>query len=90
MELKRVIEDSEIMEEDDALWPPPDRVGRQVSICRMISLCRCNACVCNYTEWCKTIYFYVFFCLQIIQLTQRETLQCMFSVVNVKATFSHL
>jgi hypothetical protein len=31
-ELKRVIEDSEIMEEDDALWPPPDRVGRQVSI----------------------------------------------------------
>jgi len=31
MELKRVIEDSEIMEEDDALWPPPDRVGRQVS-----------------------------------------------------------
>jgi len=32
LELKRVIEDSEIMEEDDALWPPPDRVGRQVSI----------------------------------------------------------
>jgi len=32
MELKRVIEDSEIMEEDDALWPPPDRVGRQVSV----------------------------------------------------------
>jgi len=32
MELKRVIEDSEIMEEDDVLWPPPDRVGRQVSI----------------------------------------------------------
>ena len=29
-ELKRVIEDSEIMQEDDALWPPPDRVGRQV------------------------------------------------------------
>jgi len=32
MELKRVIEDSEVMEEDDALWPQPDRVGRQVSI----------------------------------------------------------
>jgi len=32
LELKRVIEDSEIMEEDDALWPPPDRVGRQVRI----------------------------------------------------------
>jgi len=31
-ELKRVIEDSEIMEEDDALWPPPDRIGRQVSV----------------------------------------------------------
>ena len=30
-ELKRIIEDSEVMQEDDALWPPPDRVGRQVS-----------------------------------------------------------
>lgn len=30
-ELKRVIDDSEITKEDDALWPPPDRVGRQVS-----------------------------------------------------------
>ena len=29
-ELRRVIEDSEIMAEDDALWPQPDRVGRQV------------------------------------------------------------
>lgn len=28
-ELKRVIVDSEIMAEDDAAWPPPDRVGRQ-------------------------------------------------------------
>ncbi|KAJ3067976.1 hypothetical protein HK102_007288 [Quaeritorhiza haematococci] len=28
-ELKRVIEDSEIMKEDDKLWPLPDRVGRQ-------------------------------------------------------------
>lgn len=30
-ELKRVIVDSEIMQEDDSLWPPPDRVGRQVN-----------------------------------------------------------
>lgn len=30
-ELKRIIEDSEIMREDDHMWPPPDRVGRQVS-----------------------------------------------------------
>lgn len=30
-ELKRVIVDSEIMQEDDSMWPPPDRVGRQVS-----------------------------------------------------------
>lgn len=29
-ELKRIINDSEIMAEDDSLWPPPDRVGRQV------------------------------------------------------------
>nr|XP_034963849.1 protein mago nashi homolog [Zootoca vivipara] len=28
-ELKRIINDSEITKEDDALWPPPDRVGRQ-------------------------------------------------------------
>ena len=31
-ELKRLIEDSEVMQEDDALWPAPDRVGRQVSV----------------------------------------------------------
>ncbi|XP_043941380.1 protein mago nashi homolog [Protopterus annectens] len=28
-ELKRIIDDSEITKEDDALWPAPDRVGRQ-------------------------------------------------------------
>uniref|UniRef100_A0AC34GDZ7 Mago nashi n=1 Tax=Panagrolaimus sp. ES5 TaxID=591445 RepID=A0AC34GDZ7_9BILA len=28
-ELKRIIEDSEIMREDDMKWPEPDRVGRQ-------------------------------------------------------------
>lgn len=28
-ELKRIIQDSEIMKEDDALWPRPDRIGRQ-------------------------------------------------------------
>lgn len=28
-ELKRIIEDSEIIQEDDASWPQPDRVGRQ-------------------------------------------------------------
>ncbi|KAJ3332658.1 hypothetical protein HDU76_013472 [Blyttiomyces sp. JEL0837] len=28
-ELKRIIEDSEVMKEDDNLWPLPDRVGRQ-------------------------------------------------------------
>ncbi|XP_074596394.1 mago, exon junction complex subunit [Brevipalpus obovatus] len=28
-ELTRIIEDSEVMQEDDALWPQPDRVGRQ-------------------------------------------------------------
>ena len=30
-ELRRIVEDSEIMAEDDNLWPQPDRVGRQVS-----------------------------------------------------------
>ncbi|EFJ44155.1 mago nashi-like protein [Volvox carteri f. nagariensis] len=28
-ELKRIVEDSEIMKEDDNNWPAPDRVGRQ-------------------------------------------------------------
>ena len=28
-ELKRIVEDSEIMQEDDANWPEPDKVGRQ-------------------------------------------------------------
>ena len=28
-ELRRVVEDSEVMAEDDAIWPQPDRVGRQ-------------------------------------------------------------
>uniref|UniRef100_A0A2K6D215 Protein mago nashi homolog n=1 Tax=Macaca nemestrina TaxID=9545 RepID=A0A2K6D215_MACNE len=27
-ELKRIIDDSEITKEDDALWPPPDRAGQ--------------------------------------------------------------
>merc|ERR1712176_778255 len=38
-ELKRIIEDSEILKEDDNLWPRPDRVGRQeleVSLERII------------------------------------------------------
>ncbi|XP_026891369.1 protein mago nashi homolog 2 isoform X3 [Acinonyx jubatus] len=33
-ELKRIIDDSEITKEDDALWPPPDRVGRQKKMWR--------------------------------------------------------
>uniref|UniRef100_A0A2K5D893 Protein mago nashi homolog 2 n=1 Tax=Aotus nancymaae TaxID=37293 RepID=A0A2K5D893_AOTNA len=28
-ELKRIIDDSEITKEDEALWPPPDRIGRE-------------------------------------------------------------
>ncbi|KAF7495095.1 Protein mago nashi -like protein [Sarcoptes scabiei] len=28
-ELRRIIEDSEIMSEDDSAWPVPDRVGKQ-------------------------------------------------------------
>merc|ERR1712070_967381 len=28
-ELKRIIEDSEVMKEDDNNWPPPDKIGRQ-------------------------------------------------------------
>lgn len=29
-ELRRIVEDSDIMQDDDNLWPTPDRVGRQV------------------------------------------------------------
>merc|ERR1711957_739583 len=28
-ELRRIVDDAEIMKENDALWPAPDRVGRQ-------------------------------------------------------------
>lgn len=28
-ELKRIIQDSEVLKEDDSQWPAPDRVGRQ-------------------------------------------------------------
>lgn len=28
-EVKRIIEDSELLNEDDNLWPEPDRIGRQ-------------------------------------------------------------
>jgi len=28
-ELRRIIEDSEILREDDRLWPEPDRIGKQ-------------------------------------------------------------
>jgi protein mago nashi len=28
-ELRRVIEESEVMKEDDSLWPEPDRIGKQ-------------------------------------------------------------
>eukprot|EP01071_Lankesteria_metandrocarpae_P003892 Lankesteria_metandrocarpae@DN3248_c0_g1_i1.p1 len=28
-ELRRIIEESEVVKEDDTQWPPPDRVGRQ-------------------------------------------------------------
>jgi len=39
-ELKRIIDDSEITKEDDALWPPPDRVGRQVGGLRLFRALR--------------------------------------------------
>jgi protein mago nashi len=29
-ELRRIVEESDIMQEDDKLWPVPDRIGRQV------------------------------------------------------------
>merc|ERR1712113_732041 len=32
-ELRRIIEDSEIMDEDDTPWPQPDRVGRRIGDC---------------------------------------------------------
>jgi len=28
-ELKRIIDESELLKEDDSLWPAPDRIGRQ-------------------------------------------------------------
>uniref|UniRef100_A0A2K5J9X9 Uncharacterized protein n=1 Tax=Colobus angolensis palliatus TaxID=336983 RepID=A0A2K5J9X9_COLAP len=36
-ELKRIIDDSEIRKEDDALWPPPDRAGQpnKKKVCKL-------------------------------------------------------
>lgn len=42
-ELKRIIVDSEIMAEDDAAWPPPDRVGRQVRLFRKMEIQKSEA-----------------------------------------------
>jgi len=51
-ELKRIIEESEIMQEDDNLWPPPDRVGRQVSVQVLMTIIlfyitACYFCICS-------------------------------------------
>lgn len=51
-ELKRVILDSEIMAEDDSLWPPPDRVGRQVSSIFEVRIQFVNVFFCNcFRNW---------------------------------------
>lgn len=41
-ELKRIIIDSEIMQEDDLPWPPPDRVGRQVGLPQSVNRAQLN------------------------------------------------
>lgn len=52
-ELKRIIDDSEITKEDDALWPPPDRVGRQVSRFSIYHTDALNLYVCAQPAICK-------------------------------------
>jgi protein mago nashi len=37
-ELKRIVEDSEIVREDDKQWPEPDRNGRQVCPAWLLAL----------------------------------------------------
>lgn len=51
-ELKRIIDDSEITKEDDALWPPPDRVGRQV----------CDLVFFSFMEQQKQVYLLILRC----------------------------
>lgn len=46
-ELKRIIDDSEITKEDDALWPPPDRVGRQVCVALAVGWSRAVVLSCG-------------------------------------------
>jgi len=29
LQLKKIVRDSEVMQEDDHFWPPPDKAGRQ-------------------------------------------------------------
>lgn len=58
-ELKRIIVDSEIMQEDDSLWPPPDRVGRQVSIDKQTppTLSTVRLCFMNSTNGMHFLFF---------------------------------
>lgn len=74
-ELKRVIVDSEIMAEDDTAWPPPDRVGRQVSktihsFCAKFADCFCLVML---TAFCFGCFSFIFL---------RESFQCRIGAGN--------
>ena len=77
LELKRIIEDSEILKEDDNLWPRPDRVGRQelevvlgedhisFTTSKIGSLIDVNQC--KDPEGLRTFYYLVQDCFWIFQ-----------------------
>lgn len=66
-ELKRIIDDSEITKEDDALWPPPDRVGRQVGEQGLFSLLLEFFCI-SLLEASVNFFF-----MSLLFLAKRET-----------------
>ena len=57
-ELRRIIEDSEIMAEDDELWPQPDRVGDDITndkIRDTLFSCFMHEITILHTELCITM-----------------------------------
>ncbi|KAM4641684.1 protein mago nashi homolog isoform 1-T1 [Discoglossus pictus] len=67
-ELKRIIDDSEITKEDDALWPPPDRVGRQVGSGVIIAfLLEYSSCLSPHSPHSQ-LCFFIYFLLQELEI----------------------
>lgn len=76
-ELKRIIDDSEITKEDDALWPPPDRVGRQV--CGKESCCLL-----------KKVVYLLMQCLSILRRTSLMLFSVLYKELEIVIGDEHI